>query len=143
MSRQAIKRKLKSVRRTNLQIQAYSEELERLRSIAGKCTPSYSASPGGGGFSSDKLPNIVAKCLEVEDLLKQEIAKNSEAFLEVHDLIQSVEQEDLRTLLNKRYLNFEKWEKIADDMVFSLQHIYHLHGQAIDYLADMDKDKSK
>lgn len=152
MNRREIKHKLKSVRRAKLNIQAYSEELENLRSLATKATPSYSMSPGGGGFSNDKIPNIVGKCLEVEELLKGEIAKHSEIFIEVHNMIQAVEDPTLQTLLNLRYLNFEKWETIADDMCFSLQHVYYLHAAALDELIKLNskadepllgEDKSK
>lgn len=134
MSKASIKHKLKSVRWTSLKIQTYSEELERLRSFATKCTPAYSQTPGGGGFTDDKLPTVVIKCMEVEALLNEEIAKHNTVFIEVHEMISKVNNHELQTLLNKRYLNFEKWEEIADDMCFSLQHVYYLHNQALDEL---------
>lgn len=149
MKRSEIKNILKSVKRANLQIQTYSEEIQRLNSIATKCTPVYSQVPGGGGFSNDKLPNAVEKIIAAEKELLQAAADYADLHRQAHALINLVESPEHKTLLNKRYMNFEKWEKIADDMAYSLQHIFYLHGQALDMLVkatkekDKEKDKSK
>lgn len=143
MKRSEIRNILKSVRRANMQIQTYSEELQRLNSIATKCTPAYSQVPGGGGFSNDKLPNAVEKIMAAEKDVLEAVASYADIHRQAHALINLAESPEHKTLLNKRYMNFEKWEKIADDMCYSLQHIFYLHGQALDYLVRATKDKSK
>ena len=46
-------------------------------------------------------------------------------------VIAEVPDTTLRTLLTKRYLNFEKWEKIAVDLNYSWRQVMRLHGQAL------------
>lgn len=38
---------------------------------------------------------------------------------------------ELQTLLEKRYLCFLSWEKIAVEMHYSIQHIYRMHDEAL------------
>ena len=45
--------------------------------------------------------------------------------------IDKVEDYRLHDLLVNRYINFYTWEKIAEDMDYSVVHIYRLHGQAL------------
>ena len=45
--------------------------------------------------------------------------------------IQSVADVELQTLLEKRYLCFLSWEKIAVEMHYSIQHIYRMHDTAL------------
>lgn len=40
----------------------------------------------------------------------------------------------LRTLLIARYINFQGWEQIAEDMNYSQRHITRLHGKALNAL---------
>ena len=41
----------------------------------------------------------------------------------------------LQTLLEKRYLCFLSWEKIAVEMHYSIQHIYRMHDTALSCVA--------
>ena len=50
---------------------------------------------------------------------------------EIAAVIAEVPDTTLRTLLTKRYLNFEKWEKIAVDLNYSWRQVMRLHGQAL------------
>ena len=50
---------------------------------------------------------------------------------EIAAVIAEVPDTTLRTLLTKRYLNFEKWEKIAVDLDRTLRWVMRLHGRAL------------
>ena len=50
---------------------------------------------------------------------------------EIMRTIHSVSDVELQTLLEKRYLCFLSWEKIAVDMHYSIQHIFRMHDQAL------------
>ena len=45
--------------------------------------------------------------------------------------VKAVEDVELQALLEKRYLCFLSWEKIAVDMHYSIQHIYRMHDTAL------------
>ena len=42
-----------------------------------------------------------------------------------------IEDKELQVVLEKRYLCFESWEKIAVEMNYSIQHIFRLHSKAL------------
>ena len=47
----------------------------------------------------------------------------------------AVSDVELQTLLEKRYLCFLSWEKIAVEMHYSIQHIYRMHDTALSCVA--------
>ena len=51
--------------------------------------------------------------------------------------IHAVEDVELQTLLEKRYLCFLAWEKIAVEMHYSIQHIYRMHDEALSAVTEI------
>ena len=49
----------------------------------------------------------------------------------VQTVINAVADDDCRGLLLRRYINNERWEHIAEDMNFSVAHIYRLRKKAL------------
>ena len=47
------------------------------------------------------------------------------------DLRRQVEDPELQTLLEKRYLNFHTWGQIAVDMGYNVRHLYRIHDRAL------------
>ena len=54
---------------------------------------------------------------------------------EIMATIRAVSDVELQTLLEKRYLCFLSWEKIAVEMHYSIQHIYRMHDTALSCVA--------
>lgn len=46
-----------------------------------------------------------------------------------------------RTLLIARYVNCETWEKIAEDMMYDVRHIYRIHSAALKELEEVIEDE--
>ncbi len=69
------------------------------------------------------------------DTFENHINKNIDRLYKIKNEIMSaidkVEDYRLHDLLVNRYINFYTWEKIAEDMDYSVVHIYRLHGQAL------------
>jgi hypothetical protein len=84
--------------------------------------------PNRGG---SKVERAVLKIIEVEDSLKRDVEDLVELKKEIMHTIHSVSDVELQTLLEKRYLCFLSWEKIAVDMHYSIQHIFRMHDQAL------------
>ena len=55
---------------------------------------------------------------------------------EIKLVIDAVPNADCRSLLIKRYLQNKTWEQIAEDMNFSLTHIYRLRKKALGLLQE-------
>ena len=50
---------------------------------------------------------------------------------EILGVIKAVDDEELRIILEKRYLNYEAWTDIADDLCVGVDNVYKLHKKAL------------
>ena len=88
---------------------------------------SMSDAPGGGGASDGGLSRYADFATRVD----VQINKLIDIKQEIATVIAEVPDMTLRTLLTKRYLNFEKWEKIAVDMNYSWRWTMKMHIHAL------------
>ena len=88
--------------------------------------------PNRGG---SKIERAVLKIIEVEESLKHDVEDLVELKKEIMATIRAVSDVELQTLLEKRYLCFLSWEKIAVEMHYSIQHIYRMHDTALSCVA--------
>lgn len=130
MTKDELKRKLKSAWYLHSKHLAEIERLEEKRSIAAKVTPAYSLAPGG---SSDgkAMENAIVRILEQEQRINQSLAKLAQQEAEVEALIELLPNSPVKIVLRRRYLNYQKWERIAEAMSYSYQHVHKLHGQGL------------
>lgn len=126
MTQNELKKKLKSVWAIQRQLDANLEELQILRDTAIKIVPTYSDMPKPE-TPARKVEEAVIKIVAMEAAIKSDIVELIDAQQEARELIMLAEEKDLRVILCKRYLNFQKWEAIAADLHYSWQHIHKLH----------------
>lgn len=69
--------------------------------------------------------------MDLQSELCEVMADLVEVSCEISRAIQKVENYDYQDLLVKRYILGETWEKIAEDMNYSEQHIHRLHGETL------------
>ena len=108
---------LSQARTLDMRIKSKLQQIESLNDLATSCTTVYSDMPRNPNRGGSKVERAVLKIIEVEDSLKRD----------VEDLVELQKE----TLLEKRYLCFLSWEKIAVDMHYSIQHIFRMHDQAL------------
>lgn len=132
----ALKKKLKSAWVWQKQLEADLQMLQDLRDLAQQITPVYSLAPAGGG-SGDKLGSTVAKIADVEAIVQNDIRELTEALASTRVLIHGLEDERLRLVLFKRYLNYQRWEVIAADLGYSWRQVHRCHAAALKLLEKM------
>lgn len=130
MTKDELKRTLKSAWLLHKQIEEHLSELQELRSFACKITPVYSLVPGGSG-SGQKLENNIAKIADIETLLQDETDNFLKSLQEVRELIKLIDDPMQRLILQKRYLNYQKWEVIAANLGYSWRRVHQLHGEGL------------
>ena len=95
----------------------------------------------------DTLGETIAKIISLEDDINTRINELVEQKADAIRRIQNVPDQDQQNILIARYVNGEKWEKIAVDLNFSIAQIYRIHGAALlDFIKenpDILKDDSK
>lgn len=106
------------------------EKAERLRSMLERATPLYSQVPGGGGVS-DKIGNGVASLVALKETVDENVKALKMEIEQITAIINGVPEHNYRVILQKRYLNFDKWEKICADLDYSWRHTHRLHKQAL------------
>lgn len=138
MTKDELKYKLRSAWVLQQQIDAYKIELQNLRDNASRITPAYSSAPGGSG-TGQRIENAMAKIVDIENNIKQDIEIQLLAIDEIHCLIAMIDEPLLKLLIHKRYVLYEKWEKIAVDLNYSWKQIHRLHNRALNIIVNVIK----
>lgn len=125
-----IKQRLKSAWVWQKQLEADLQTLQDLEDLAAKITPVYSFAPGGGG-DGDKIGGAVAKLVDLDKDIQNDIKILTEALAATRELIKMLGDEKLQLILFKRYLNYQRWEVIAADLGYSYRRVTQMHGEAL------------
>lgn len=132
-----IKQRLKSAWIWQKQLEADLQTLQDLEDLAAKITPVYSFAPGGGGGGDgDKIGGAVAKLVDLDKDIQNDIKMLTEALAATRALIKMLDDEKLQLILFKRYLNYQRWEVIAADLGYSWRGIHKLHSKALQELKE-------
>ena len=83
--------------------------------------------------SEDRLINYAS----YSELIDNRVDELYAVKQEILQVINKVNDSVLRTLLIKRYINFQTWEEIAYGMNYSYRQICRLHGKALSKIRDV------
>ena len=107
------------------------DQLDRLNALATKATTTFSEVPFTGTPDPHRREDIIVKIIDLEDRIKEEMCRLVDLKSDIMTAIAKIEEPEQRIVLEKRYLEFKKWEDIAVEMNRSLRSIYRLHGEAL------------
>lgn len=134
MTKEELKEKLKGAMYAQRALEGELDKLQELRCIAQKVTPAYSQSPGGGSGNAQKLENSIAKIIEQEKIVAECCNELCAQLAEVRALVALLPMGPMRLVMQRRYLNYQKWEQIAAELHYSWQNVHRLHSKALDYI---------
>ena len=123
-------RYLSRYRRLNERIDRLLEEQSRWREMPLKITPTLSQTPGGGG-SGSPIERPMDKVLEIDMEINREIDTLQTVRQEIRAALNQLEDENLKLLMEYRYIDGLTWEQIAEKMDYSRQWATSLHGMAL------------
>jgi DNA-directed RNA polymerase specialized sigma subunit len=113
------------------EIERKLEEVARLRSKLARVTEVFTEEPKGGGSIYGKTEGIIAKIVDLE----KEIDADVDRLIYIRDnikaIIEAVEDDRERLLLQYRYLDGRTFEEIAVQMHYSWRQIHRLHSRAL------------
>ena len=107
------------------------EQVESLNALATKATSTLSDMPKSPNRGSSKLEDTIVKIVDLQEEINKDIDKLVDLKAEMVGTIKQIQDKELQVILEKRYLCFETWEKIAVEMNYSIQHIFRLHSKAL------------
>ena len=123
-------RYLSRYRRISKRIDRLLEEQSRWREMALKITPTLSQTPGGGE-SGSPIERPMDKVLEIDVEINREIDELQIVRQEIRAALNQLEDENLKLLMEYRYIDGLTWEQIAEKMDYSRQWVTSLHGTAL------------
>jgi DNA-directed RNA polymerase specialized sigma subunit len=107
------------------------EEVDRWRAKLTRITQVHSTEPRGGGTIYGKTEGILAKIVDLENEIDADIDRLVTVRDSIRMVIESVEEDRERLLLQYRYLDGKTFEWIAVQMHYSWRQIHRLHSKAL------------
>ncbi|MDK7355786.1 hypothetical protein QP518_08495 [Peptoniphilus harei] len=104
------------------------EQVESLNALATKATSTLSDMPKSPSRGTSKLEDTIVKIVDLQEEINRDIDKLVDLKAEMVGTIKQIQNKELQVILEKRYLCFETWEKIAVDMNYDIRHIHRLHN---------------
>lgn len=119
------------IRKTDRLIQRLTDTVNTLRSSL--TSQSYKLKPDKVQTSGpkDTLGGTIVKIMSLEDDINTQIDELVQQKADAMRRIQNVPDQDQQNILIARYVNREKWEKIAVELNFSIAQIYRIHRAAL------------
>lgn len=78
-----------------------------------------------------QVENIAQKIIDLEQRINSEIDRLLELKLEIRKVIESVDNATEQLLLRLRYIEYKRWDEIAEIMGYSKRQVTRLHGYAL------------
>lgn len=116
--------------RIDRRIDAKIEQVASLRNLVTKATSTLSDSAPSGSRNIHRMEDVIVKIIDFENDINAEIDSLVDLKREITSVIKAVPNLEYQTLLELRYLCFKSWEDIADEMNYSIQHIYRIREKA-------------
>lgn len=135
MTRQEKIRYLSRYKNLDREIYQKREQIIKWRSEAEKVTTILSDMPKAKSKEiQDKNAEVVAKILDLTMDMKNDLLRLVDLKREIEAVIDTVEDPVQRLVLEKRYIDCKRWEKIMKELNYSYSHLDRIHRQAINLL---------
>lgn len=118
--------------RLDQRINSKIEQVASLNDLATKCTSTLTGMPRNPNRASSTMADAVGKIIDLQNEINRDIDRLVDLKREIVTVIKAIENPEYQTLLEKRYLCFLTWEKIAVDMCYDLRWLYRIHKRALD-----------
>ncbi|KXB64924.1 MULTISPECIES: hypothetical protein [Peptoniphilaceae] len=115
------------------------EQVESLNALATKATSTLSDMPKSLSRGTSKLEDTIVKIVDLQEEINRDIDKLVDLKAEMVGTIKQIQNKELQVILEKRYLCYETWEKIAVDMNYDIRHIHRLHNLGLKETSNLIK----
>lgn len=108
------------------------EQIASLNALATKCTSAITGMPHNPSPSQSTMADAVCKIIDLQELLKKDLSALVDLKREIMGVINGIENDEYKTILEKRYLCFLSWEQIAVDLHYSMEYAFKIHKRALE-----------
>lgn len=134
------KKFLQQIRLYDSHISTKLEDLQHLKEMVTKITPTLKDNVVSGGGNQDKLGDAIAKIVDLEAEIDRDIDRYVEAKQEISATLDKLTDPDQLQVLHMRYVQNKTWEQIACDMGFSYRWVCTIHGRALQQIEKILKN---
>ena len=122
------------------QIRLDIQKLDSMRgSLYGRAI-SYDKDGSSPTSRTNGMEDSMVRVLDYERHINEEIDRLTAKRTEIENDIYTVSDDTLREVLIRRYLLYQKWELIAEEMNYGVRHIYKLHLKALREFSEIMRD---
>lgn len=107
------------------------EELQHLKGMVLRITPTLKDDVVSGGGTQDKLAEAVAKIVDLEAEINRDIDRYVNAKQEISATLDKLTNPDQLQVLHMRYVQYKTWEQIACDMNMTYRNVCYIHGKGL------------
>lgn len=122
---------LQKIRLYDVQINSKIEELDRLKAMTTKITPTLSGDVVSGTRNQDKLGDAIARIVDLQTEIDRRIDTLCYLKRDAMELLDKLQNPNHYEILHKRYFLFLSLEQISVDMGYSYRNICYIHGKAL------------
>ena len=130
-----LKEYLNSIYRMETFIVSKRQRVEAFRSAAMNISSApFSDMPKAHGRTTSPMADAICRAIDLEAEIKQDeyLLQQKKVFL--LDLISTLDDIDMQSIMIKRYIEKKTWNTIVDETFFSRSWVYRLHQRALDQL---------
>lgn len=122
---------LSQARYLDMRIKSKLQQIDSLNELATNCSLILTGMPRNPSPSNSRMADAICKIIALQNEINHDIDTLVDLKKEIMGVIKAVVNPEHQTLLEKRYLCFLSWEKIAVDMGYDLRYVHKLHIRAM------------
>ncbi len=122
---------LSQARYLDMRINSKIQQVASLNDLATKATSALTEMPRTPNHATSTMEEAIVKIIDLQSEINNDIDRLVDLKQEITATIKAVGNNEYQTILEKRYLCFLSWEKIAVDMGYSIRNVKILHGKAL------------
>ena len=107
------------------------EQLSALQAMATKTTSIMSNNVVSRTRNVHSMEDVIAKIVDMQAEINGDIDRLVDLKRDIMQVVKAVENPELQTLLELRYLCFKNWPDIAYEMHCSESNVYKVHSRAL------------
>lgn len=130
--------------RLDHRISSRLEQLENLKALAMRVTSNLTQEKVSGGRNiRGPFENTMAKIIDLEKEINQEVDQFIELKQEIMDTICQVEDVNCQLVLEKRYISGKSWGDISLELGYSPDGVFKIHRRGLKEIGGILKTGSK
>ena len=117
--------------RLDQRINAKISQAEALNDLATKCTSVITGMPRSPSSGKNTMTDVLVKIMDLQAEINNDIDELVDTKREIVTVVKRVENREYQVLLEKRYLCYQTWETISDEMHYGIRWTHVMHKRAL------------